>query len=60
MTSRSVRDESGVALVLALSFMVLIGLVTTALLSSLMSAVQERSVLAFTGVVMQRVSKVPI
>jgi type II secretory pathway pseudopilin PulG len=45
MTRSSVRDESGVALVLALSFMVLIGLVTTALLSSLMSAVQERSVL---------------
>jgi hypothetical protein len=39
------RDEQGVALVLALSFMVLIGLVTTALLSSLISAVGQRSTL---------------
>ena len=39
------RDEQGVALVLALSFMVLIGVVTSALLSSLISSVQQRSVL---------------
>lgn len=39
------RDEQGVALVLALSFMVLIGMVTSALLSSLMSSVSQRSVL---------------
>lgn len=45
MTRRATRDESGVALVLALSFTVVIGLVTTALLSSLMSAVSQRSVL---------------
>jgi hypothetical protein len=43
--SRIRRDEQGVALVLALSFMVLIGLVTTALLSSLISSVEQRSVL---------------
>ena len=41
--SRVRRDEQGVALILALSFMVLIGLVTTALLSSLMGAVGSRS-----------------
>ena len=39
------RDECGVALVLALSFMVLIGVVTSALLSSLISSVNQRSVL---------------
>ena len=39
------RDESGVALVLALSFMVLIGLVTSALLNSLISSVDQRQVL---------------
>lgn len=39
------RDEEGVALVLALSFMVLVGLVTSALLSSLISSVEQRSVL---------------
>jgi len=39
------RDEQGVALVLALSFMVLVGLVTSALLSSLMSSVSQRAVL---------------
>lgn len=39
------RDEQGVALVLALSFIVLVGLVTSALLSSLVSAVNERGVL---------------
>lgn len=39
------RDERGVALVLALSFMVLVGLVTSALLSSLISSVNQRSVL---------------
>jgi hypothetical protein len=39
------RDEQGVALVLALSFMVLIGLVTSALLSSLISSVGQRSTL---------------
>ena len=38
-------NESGVALVLALSFMVLVGVVTSALLSSLISSVQQRSVL---------------
>jgi hypothetical protein len=43
--NRVKRDEQGVALVLALSFMVLIGLVTTALLSSLMSSVGQRAVL---------------
>ena len=42
---RARRDESGVALVLALSFMVLVGLVTSALLSSLISSVEQRSVL---------------
>ena len=42
---RTHRDEQGVALVLALSFMVLIGLVTSALLSSLISSVNQRSVL---------------
>ena len=41
--SRIRRDEQGVALVLALSFMVLIGVVTTALLSSLISSVGQRS-----------------
>jgi type II secretory pathway pseudopilin PulG len=41
--SRIRRDEEGVALILALSFMVLIGLVTTALLSSIMGAVGSRS-----------------
>jgi hypothetical protein len=39
------RDEQGVALVLALSFMVLVGLVTSALLSSLISSVGQRSAL---------------
>ncbi len=39
------RDERGVALVLALSFMVLIGVVTSALLSSLISSVNQRGVL---------------
>ena len=39
------RDEQGVALVLALSFMVLIGLVTSALLSSLITSVSDRTVL---------------
>jgi hypothetical protein len=39
------RDEQGVALVLALAFTVLVGLVTSALLSSLASAVNERSTL---------------
>ena len=39
------RDQAGVALVLALSFMVLVGVVTSALLSSLISSVQQRSVL---------------
>ena len=39
------RDEQGVALVLALSFMVLVGLVTSALLSSLISSVNQRGVL---------------
>jgi hypothetical protein len=43
--SRVQRDEQGVALVLALSFMVLVGLVTTALLSSLMTSVGQRVVL---------------
>ena len=43
--SRVRRDEQGVALVLALSFMVLIGVVTTALLSSLMGAVGSAAVL---------------
>ena len=42
---RARRDESGVALVLALSFMVLIGLVTSALLNSLISSVDQRTVL---------------
>lgn len=41
----SSRDELGVALVLALSFMVLIGVVTSALLSSLISSVSGRAVL---------------
>jgi hypothetical protein len=39
------RDEQGVALVLALSFMVLIGIVTSALLSSLISSVGQRATL---------------
>lgn len=41
----SKRDERGVALVLALSFMVLIGVVTSALLSSLITSVSDRAVL---------------
>lgn len=45
MTTNQRRDEHGVALVLALSFMVLIGVLTTALLSSLMTAVSDRNVL---------------
>jgi type II secretory pathway pseudopilin PulG len=39
------RDEQGVALALALVFIVLVGVVTTALLSSLTSSVDQRSVL---------------
>ena len=39
------HDEQGVALVLALSFMVFVGIVTSALLSSLISSVDQRSVL---------------
>lgn len=42
---RAARDERGVALVLALSFMVLIGVVTSALLSSLITSVSDRAVL---------------
>jgi hypothetical protein len=45
MRRRVQHDEQGVALVLALAFMVLIGVVTTALLSSLISAVGSRSTL---------------
>lgn len=36
------RDEQGVAIVLALAFIVLVGVITTALLSSLTSAVNNR------------------
>jgi hypothetical protein len=39
------RDEQGVAIVLALAFIVLVGVVTTALLSSLTSSVNQRTTL---------------
>ena len=46
MTARpNPRDERGAALVLVIAFMVVMGLLTTALLSSLISAVDDRAVL---------------
>ena len=44
-TLRATRDERGAALVLVIAFMIVMGMLTSALLGSLISAVDDRAVL---------------